>query len=126
MTDMQQTLQPIPTAIRLERAPLAPASLPVLLPTLWRDPHSVAPEQLKDIVARLETACAQYPESADLRTCLGMAHAIGYDAYRSQDAFEQARLLDPQNFWASSSTPNSCTAFAPCPSRRKRPSAPST
>ncbi len=100
MTDMQQTLQPIPTAIRLERAPLAPASLPVLLPTLWRDPHSVAPEQLKDIVARLETACAQYPESADLRTCLGMAHAIGYDAYRSQDAFEQARLLDPQNFWA--------------------------
>jgi len=87
---MELTLQTIPTAIRPERAPLAPAALPVLLPTLWRDPHSVA----------LEDACELYPESADLRTCLGMAHAIGHDAYRSMDAFQAARGLDPENFWA--------------------------
>lgn len=97
---MELTLQPIPTAIRRERAPLAPAALPVLLPTLWRDPHSVAPDQLKDIITRLEDACELYPESADLRTCLGMAHAIGHDAYRSMDALQAARRLDPENFWA--------------------------
>lgn len=84
----------------VERAPLAPAPLPTLLGSLWRDPHTVAPEDLKVIITRLEHACAQYPQSADLRTCLGMAHAVNYDAYRAMDAFDEARVLEPGNFWA--------------------------
>lgn len=82
------------------RAPLAPASLPALLPKLWRDPHTVEPVELRAIIQQLETACAAHPESADLKTCLGMAHAVNLDAYASMDALEEARFLDPQNFWA--------------------------
>ena len=40
------------------------------------------------------------PQSADLRTCLGMAHAVNYDVYKSMDALEDARAVDPDNFWA--------------------------
>jgi hypothetical protein len=29
-----------------------------------------------------------------------MAHAVGYDVYKSMDALEQARAIDPGNFWA--------------------------
>ncbi len=29
-----------------------------------------------------------------------MAHAVNLDAYASLDALEEARLLDPRNFWA--------------------------
>lgn len=83
-----------------QRAPLAPAPLPALLPKLWRDPHTVPAEEIKAIIARLEEACALYPESPDLRTCLGMAHAVNYDAYRSMDAFEAARAMAPEYFWA--------------------------
>ena len=98
---METVLQPVATFTPVvQRAPIAPAALPVLLPTLWRDPHSVEPEQLKDIIGRLEDACIRYPDSADLRTCLGMAHAIGHDAYRSLDAFQEALFLEPDNFWA--------------------------
>ena len=84
----------------VERAPLAPASLPALLPKLWRDPHKVDPSELRAIIHQLETACAAHPDSADLKTCLGMAHAVNLDAYASMDALEEARFLDPQNFWA--------------------------
>jgi tetratricopeptide (TPR) repeat protein len=70
------------------------------LPVMWRDPHSVPPEELKKVIASLEQACAENPASADLRTCLGMAHAMNYDAYRSMDALEEARTLEPNNFLA--------------------------
>lgn len=40
------------------------------------------------------------PDNADLRTCLGMAYAVGYDVYKSMDALEEARAIDPENFWA--------------------------
>ena len=33
-------------------------------------------------------------------TTLGMAYAVGYDVYRSMDALEQARAIDPEHFWA--------------------------
>ena len=33
--------------------------------------------------------------SADLRMCLGMAHAMNYDVYHSLDALEDARAIDP-------------------------------
>jgi tetratricopeptide (TPR) repeat protein len=70
------------------------------LPVLWRDPHSVPPGELKKVIASLEQACAENPASADLRTCLGMAHAMNYNPYRSMDALEEARALEPNNFLA--------------------------
>src|SRR6185295_15253760 len=38
--------------------------------------------------------------SADLRTCLGMAHAMNFDVYQSMDALQAAVSLDAENFWA--------------------------
>jgi len=67
---------------------------------VWRDPHSVPPAELKKVIASLEQACAENPNNADLRTCLGMAHAMNYDPYRSMDALEEARTLEPDNFMA--------------------------
>ena len=71
-----------------------------LPPVPWRDPHSVAPEQLRHYIETLERACAEDPASADLRTCLGMAHAMNYDVYRSMDALEDAIRIDGSHFFA--------------------------
>src|SRR5437870_12810095 len=71
-----------------------------LPPVPWRDPHSVAPAELTAYIQQLEAACLANPQSADLRTCLGMAHAVNYDVYKSMDALEEARAVDPENFWA--------------------------
>jgi hypothetical protein len=71
-----------------------------LPPVPWRDPHTVSPEDLAGYIQHLERACAENPHSADLRTCLGMAHAMNYDVYRSMDALEAAVNLEPANFWA--------------------------
>ena len=73
---------------------------PSLPPVPWRDPHSVPREELSAYIARLEQACLEHPESAALRTCLGMAHAMNHDVYRSLDALEEARAIDRTNFWA--------------------------
>lgn len=84
-------------------APTSAFSSPdlVRLPAVpWRDPHTVSPEELKGHIARLEQACMDHPHSADLRTCLGMAHAMNFDVYRSMDALEAATALDPNHFWA--------------------------
>ena len=71
------------------------------LPSLpWRDPHSVPPQELSAYIERLEQACLDHPRSADLRTCLGMAHAMNYDVYKSMDALELAVSTDPTHFWA--------------------------
>ena len=70
------------------------------LPVPWRDPHTIAPGELTAYIAHLERACLENPQSADLRTCLGMAHAVNYDVPRSMDALEDARTVDPDNFWA--------------------------
>lgn len=66
----------------------------------WRDPHSVPSGKLAGIIKSLEEACLQSPGNADLRVCLGMAYAMNYDAYRSMDALEIARSLDPSSFLA--------------------------
>src|SRR5260370_14615710 len=66
----------------------------------WRDPHSVPPEKLHGYIAELERACAANPQSADLRTCLGMAHAMNYDVYKSMDALEDAIRADNRHFFA--------------------------
>src|SRR5262245_25460741 len=71
-----------------------------LPPIPWRDPHTVKPEELSTYIARLEQACLDHPRSADLRTCLGMAHAMNFDVYKSFDALEEARAIDSTNFWA--------------------------
>ena len=75
----------------------APSLLP---PVPWRDVHDVAPQDLARYIQTLEQLCLEYPHSADVRTALGMAHAVNYDVYKSLDALEEARAIDPDNFWA--------------------------
>jgi hypothetical protein len=69
------------------------------LPVPWRDPHTVSPTQLAAYIDHLQRAVQAQPHSAPLRTCLGMAYAMNLDVYKSMDAFEIARDLDPQHFW---------------------------
>src|SRR6266699_225642 len=71
-----------------------------LPPVPWRDPYGVSPADLTAYIQQLEAACLANPQSADLRTCLGMAHAVNYDVYKSMDALEEARAIEPENFWA--------------------------
>src|SRR5216684_527888 len=71
------------------------------LPTVpLRDPHGVSPADVAIYIRQLEEACLANPQSADLRTCLGMAHAVNFDVYKSLDALEDARAVDRDNFWA--------------------------
>jgi tetratricopeptide (TPR) repeat protein len=89
------------TAIQIRPTTLAPPLRPSRLPTFpWRDPHSVPPEKLAEFIASLTEACALNPENADMRTCLGIAHAMNYDVYQSIDALEEARRIAPDNFFA--------------------------
>jgi len=74
----------------LERFPLVP----------WRDPSSVSPADLKSYIATLERSVEDNPQSADLRTCLGMAYAMNYEVYKSMDTFEAAVQLSPSHFFA--------------------------
>ena len=71
-----------------------------LPPVPWRDPQTVSPQQLAEYIQMLEQACAEDPRSADLRTCLGMAHAMNYQVYRSMDDLEHAIRLEPDHFFA--------------------------
>jgi tetratricopeptide (TPR) repeat protein len=88
-------------AIQIKPEEMAPGLRPSRLPALpWRDPHSVPPEQLAEFIASLAEACAKNPESADLHTFLGIAHAMNLDIYRSIDALEEARRIEPENFLA--------------------------
>jgi hypothetical protein len=71
-----------------------------LPPVPWRDPHTVSPADLKKYIADLERACEQHPQSADLRTCLGMAYAMNFEVYKSMDALEYAVSCEPDHFFA--------------------------
>jgi hypothetical protein len=71
----------------------------MLPPVPWRDPHTVSPEELHGYIQRLERACIENPQSADLRTCLGMAYAVNFEVYKSMDALEAATSIDPTHFW---------------------------
>src|SRR5947209_2428258 len=71
-----------------------------LPPVPWRDPHTVSPTQLAHYIGELERACEANPQSADLHTCLGMAHAMNYDVYKSMDALECAVAAEPDHFFA--------------------------
>lgn len=89
------------TAIQPGPGALAPGLRPSRLPALpWRDPHSVPPEKLTEFIASLKEACKQNPDNADMRTCLGIAHAMNYDPQCSMDALEEARGIEPENFFA--------------------------
>ena len=77
-----------------------PAGPVRVLPIPWRDPHTVEPEELQQYIGMLEQACVEHPANADVRTCLGMAHAMNYDVYRSMDALEEARRIEPENFFS--------------------------
>ena len=67
----------------------------------WRDPHAVPPGERAAYIGALEQACLDNPRSADLRTVLGMAHAVNYDVPKSMEALEIAVSLEPENFWAT-------------------------
>jgi hypothetical protein len=80
---------------------IAVAPAPVrILPVPWRDPQTVSKTELAEHIRSLELACRENPQSADLRTCLGMAYAMNYDVYRSMDALEAAVNLDEAHFFA--------------------------
>jgi tetratricopeptide (TPR) repeat protein len=87
------------TALATTTAPLVTTggAVPSLL---WRDPHTVSPEDISASIEKLERACLAEPRSAVLRTCLGMAYAMNYDVDKSMDALEVAVAIDPENFWA--------------------------
>lgn len=82
-------------------APLRAIEPHRLPPAAGREQQSlVSPQKLSDYIQILERACAEDPTSADLRTCLGMAHAINADIDRSLEELRVARRLDPQHFFA--------------------------
>jgi len=89
------------TSIQIKTAALATVQRPSRIPALpWRDPHSVPPEKLAEFIESLSQACGLNPDNADLRTCLGIAYAMNYDPQRSMDALEDARRLEPGNYFA--------------------------
>ena len=77
--------------------PVTPARMP---PVPWRDPHTVPPLELAEYIGAMERACEQQPDSADLRTCLGMAYAMNYQVYQAMDALESAVEAEPRHFFA--------------------------
>jgi len=85
------------TLTQAQGGQVAPLRLP---PVPWRDPHTVSPEQLAKYISDLERGCEQHPESADLRTCLGMAYAMNFEVYKSMDALENAVACEPDHFFA--------------------------
>jgi cytochrome c-type biogenesis protein CcmH/NrfG len=60
---------------------------------------TVSRAELKQYISALERACQEKPQSADLRTCLGMAYAMNYEVYKSMDALELATQLEPEHFF---------------------------
>ena len=71
----------------------------------------------------MEKACQDNPESADMRTCLGMAYAMNYDAYKSMDTLETAVKLDETHFFAQLKLrPSYGTGCGDCNARSRRPS----
>ena len=66
----------------------------------WRDPRTNSATELAAYIERLQDACLANPNSADLRVCLGMAHARSFDVSKSIDALESALAIDPAHFWA--------------------------
>jgi hypothetical protein len=94
---MSELLLALRPSTALASPPMPPGSLSIP----WRDPHAIPPTELAVYIGALEQACLDHPQSADLRTVLGMAHAVNHDVPKSMEALEVAVALEPQNFWAS-------------------------
>jgi hypothetical protein len=94
---MSESLAVLQPATALSGPPLPAGALSVP----WRDPHAIPKTELAAYIGALEQACLDNPRSADLRTVLGMAHAVNYDVPKSMAALEVAVSLEPDNFWAS-------------------------
>ena len=90
------------TALETLSSSLVPAvERPIhILPVPWRDPHTVSPAELQEYIGALEKACQEKPRSVDLRTCLGMAYAMNFEAYKSMDTLEAAIRMDKTHFFA--------------------------
>jgi len=88
------------TALTTRRSNVDPWRQDTMLPVPWRDPHHVPPEALARYIESLERACRNNPHSAAPRVCLGIAHAVNLDVYRSMDALEEAVHVEPAHFWA--------------------------
>ena len=89
------------TELEVRTASLEPTLEPGRLPPVpWRDPHTVSPTDLAAYIRTLERLCDENPRSVDLRTCLGMAHAVNFDVYKSMDALEAAVTLNDRHFFA--------------------------
>jgi hypothetical protein len=98
---MGQRMESLSNALVTTTSAVVRPPQPSLLPPVpWRDPHNVPPNELSAHILRLEQACLEHPESADLRTCLGIAYAMNYDVYKSMDALEAATTIAPSHFWA--------------------------
>ncbi|MCM3880009.1 MAG: hypothetical protein ND807_07870 [Vicinamibacterales bacterium] len=69
-------------------------------PVPWRDPQTVSPSDLAAYIGSLEQRCLENPNSPELWTCLGIAHAVNYDVVKSMDALETATAVEPLHFWA--------------------------
>ena len=107
VTTEMEVLNPGPvTSMEVTHLGAALAGTPVsgtpikVLRVPWRDPHTVSKPELARHISSLEKACEENPGSADLRTCLGMAYAVNYEAYKSMDALEAAVKLDETHFFA--------------------------
>jgi tetratricopeptide (TPR) repeat protein len=66
----------------------------------WRDPHTVSPHDLAAYIGALERRVRENPDSPELWTALGMAHAVNYDVVRSMEALQTATEVEPSHFWA--------------------------
>jgi tetratricopeptide (TPR) repeat protein len=98
---MSTAIATIPASQTAAAVPLVPATHLQQIPVVpWRDPQTVSPEELSVYICSLEQACLAQPESADVRTLLGMAYAMNYDAYKSMDILEAAIAIDSNHFWA--------------------------
>jgi hypothetical protein len=86
--------------VRTEAVSFREAAPVRILPVPWRDPHSVSSTELAAHIRNLEKAVVDNPASADLKTCLGMAYAMDYQAYRSMDVLQAAAAQDPNHFFA--------------------------
>ena len=78
-------------------APRPDSSVPAVP---WRDPFTVSPRDLAAYIGTLERRCRENPDSPELWTLLGMAHAVNYDVVRSMGALETATEVEPTHFWA--------------------------
>ena len=93
---MSTALAPFASSVAI----LRPQEVIRVLPLPWRDPSAVSPAELEGHINALERACQEFPQSPDLRTCLGIAYAMDLQVYKSMDALEEARSLDERHFFA--------------------------